>query len=455
MQALFRAASRRFVSLQMIASLAVASVAACSTATQPLVPIAVADATDAQSIASAQQTQQARDGWAAAEGPVTGGAAAISAHIYRVKNRNELSRALMAGGKKIASATPKVIFVEGTIDLSVDDNLRPLVEDDYRDAAFNWNDYAAAFDAKTWGKKPVDGPLEDARKRSADRQLAVVVLQVGSNTSLIGVGKTALIKNGSLMVKNAENVILRNLAFEDAYDYFPQWDPKDNANGEWNSEYDNVTIYTSRRVWVDRCTFSDGARPDHLNRSLLGRPMQFHDGLLDIVRGSDLVTVSNSHFKNHDKGMLIGTSDGRTDDAGKLRVTLHHNWFENIKERSPRVRYGRVHVYNNLYSATPNADYGFGYSIGIGYQSQVVAQNNVFDLPGLASPRIFKWWRGQQLRSVGNVVNGAEIDGLSQLRAQTSTAISDALDWQPTFHLDVQPPERVAAHVRTHAGAKY
>ena len=441
--------------MALAAVVAVALVAACSTPREPVAPNAAA-ANDAQAIVSAQQTQQTQqggDGWAAAEGPVTGGSAASSEHIYRVKNRNELAHALMAGGKKIAAATPKLIFVEGTIDLSVDEKLRPLFEDDYRDAAFSWDAYATAFDPKKWGKKPVDGPLEDARKRSADRQQAVVVLQVGSNTSLIGVGKTALIKNGSLMLKNAENVILRNLVLEDAYDYFPQWDPKDNANGEWNSEYDNLTLYSSRRIWVDRCTFSDGARPDHLNRMLLGRPMQFHDGLLDIVRGSDLVTVSNSHFRNHDKGMLIGNSDGRTDDAGKLRVTLHHNWFENIKERSPRVRYGRVHVYNNLYSATAHADYGFGYAIGIGFQSQVVAQNNAFELPGLASPRIFKWWRGERLHSVGNVVNGAEIDGLSQLRSQTTATISDTLDWLPALYLDVLPPERVAAHVRMHAGA--
>jgi pectate lyase len=280
---------------------------------------------------------------------------------------------------------------------------------------------------------------------------------VGSNTSLIGVGNKALIKNGSLMVKNAENVIIRNIAFEDSYDYFPQWDPKDNANGEWNSEYDNVTLFGSRRVWIDHCTFSDGARPDHLNRVSLGRPMQFHDGLLDIVRGSDLVTVSNSHFKNHDKGNLIGNGDGRTDDAGKLRVTMHHNWFDNVKERSPRVRYGRVHLYNNFYSATPGAEYPYGYSIGVGYQSQIVAQNNAFELPGMNEPRILKLWRGDRFLSAGNLVNGTEVNALAMLRAQVSTTqaveLNDQLDWTPQFHLAIDPTLRVAQHVREHAGA--
>ena len=428
-------------------------IAACSTST----PSSSSSEEPPQSLQSAQQTQQTNDGWGAAEGPVTGGSRAIKEHIYRVRDRAELAQALSAGSRKLAAATPKVIFIEGTIDLSVDDNNRPLVESDYRDSAFNWDDYARTFDPQTWGKKPVEGPLEDARKRSAQRQQSIVMLHVGSNTSLIGVGNKALIKNGSLMVKNAENVIIRNVAFEDSYDYFPQWDPKDNANGEWNSEYDNVTLYGSRRIWIDRCTFSDGARPDHLNRMSLGRPMQFHDGLLDIVRGSDLVTVSNSHFKNHDKGMLIGNGDGRTDDAGKLRVTLHHNWFDNVKERSPRVRYGRVHAYNNLYSATPDSAYSYGYSIGVGYQSQIAAQNNVFEMPAIAEPRVFKWWRGERVHATGNLVNGVEVNALAMLRSQTSVeagaTLNDQLDWTPTFHLAIDPTARVAQFVRSNAGA--
>ncbi len=432
---------------------AITMIASCATST----PSSSSYAAPTQSLLSPQQTQQPNNGWGAAEGPVTGGAGAVKEHIYRVRNRAELAQALMASSRKLAAPIPKVIFVEGTIDLSVDDNNRPLVESDYRDPAFNWDQYARAFDPQTWGKKPVEGPLEDARKRSAARQESVVVLHVGSNTSLIGVGNKALIKNGNLMVKNAENVIIRNIAFEDSYDYFPQWDPKDNANGEWNSEYDNVTLYTSRRIWIDHCTFSDGARPDHLNRSLLGRPLQFHDGLLDIVRGSDLITVSNSHFKNHDKGMLIGNSDTRTDDAGKLRVTLHHNWFDNVKERSPRVRYGRVHAYNNLYSATPDGKYAYGYSIGVGYQSQIVAQNNVFEMPAITEPRVLKWWRGERFKATGNLVNGIEVNALAMLRSQTSAeagaALNDRLDWTPTFHLAIDPTARVAQFVRNNAGA--
>jgi pectate lyase len=402
----------------------------------------------------ARQTQSPGDGWGAAEGPVTGGSGATGEHVYRVRTRSELAHALMAGTDVPAAATPKVIFIDGAIDLSVDANNRALVEADYRDPAFSWDDYARAFDPATWGRQVVEGPLEEARRRSAQRQQAVVVLQVGSNTSLIGIGSNALLKNGSLMVKHAENVIIRNIAFEDAYDYFPQWDPKDNAHGEWNSEYDNVTLYGARRVWIDRCTFSDGARPDRGNRSLFGRPMQFHDGLLDIVRGSDLVTISYSHFRNHDKGLLIGNSDSRSDDDGTLRVTMHHNWFENVKERSPRVRYGRVHLFNNLYTADASADYAYGYSIGVGYRSQIIAENNVFELPEKQSARVFKLWRGDRLRAQGNLVNRQPFDAVALLRAQAPHAMFlDQVSWSPPYRVSIEAASTVSDTVRRDAGA--
>jgi pectate lyase len=435
-----------------LAALAASALVSCATAPAPAIYPGRASVVASADLTSPRQTQSAGDGWSAHDRPVTGGADAADSQVYRVRTRAELVNALAAGGNRGASNTAKVIFVEGTIDLSVDSQNRPLTERDYQDAEFDWAAYAKQFDLQTWGKKPPEGPFEDARKRSADRQASVVVIPVGSNTSLIGVGSSALIKNGGLMIKNAENVLIRNITFEDAYDYFPAWDPKDNANGEWNSEYDNVTIYSSRRVWIDHCTFSDGARPDKINRTLLGRPMQFHDGLADIVRGSDLVTVSYSHFRNHDKGMLIGNSDNRADDGGKLRVTLHHNWFENVKERSPRVRYGRVHVYNNLYTATPGADYGYGYSIGVGFKSQLIVEGNVFDL-NVAQPRVFKLWRGDRILARDNLLGSHLVDALAILQPQANSALGADAGWTPPYAGAIDPVLTVAATVKMHSGA--
>ena len=44
--------------------------------------------------------------------------------------------------------------------------------------------------------------------------------------------------------------------------------------------------------------------------------------------------------------------DSRTQDRGQHRVTQHHNRWTDIGQRAPRVRFGDVHVYNNLYEQT-------------------------------------------------------------------------------------------------------
>ena len=103
---------------------------------------------------------------------------------------------------------------------------------------------------------------------------------------------------------------------------------------------------------------------------------QVHDGHLDITNASDLVTVSWNRFVDHDKMMLIGSSDNAPADVGKLRVTLHHNLFQNIGQRAPRVRFGQVHVYNNLYVIANPENYG--YSWGVGIQSALYAEENLF-----------------------------------------------------------------------------
>ena len=158
------------------------------------------------------------------------------------------------------------------------------------------------------------------------------------------------------------NVIVRNLTFRDTRDCFPRWDPNDNSPdsppGNWNSLYDSVSLQRSENVWVDHNTFTDEPNVDSTQPLYFGRPYQVHDGQLDITSGSDLVTVSRNVFTEHGKTMLIGSSNTSTTDPGKLRVSVHHNVFRNVQERAPRVRFGQVHVYNNLYEGAPGVQLG-------------------------------------------------------------------------------------------------
>jgi len=87
--------------------------------------------------------------------------------------------------------------------------------------------------------------------------------------------------------------------------------------------------------------------------------------LLDITNASDLVTVSWNRFRNHDKTMLIGSSDSASADRGKLRVTFHHNSFESLGQRAPRVRFGQVHVFNNFYEIENLGHYLYSWGVGI------------------------------------------------------------------------------------------
>ncbi|HKP63369.1 MAG TPA: polysaccharide lyase family 1 protein, partial [Polyangiales bacterium] len=71
------------------------------------------------------------------------------------------------------------------------------------------------------------------------------------------------------------------------------------------------------------------------------------DGMIDIKKGADNVTISYNHMHDHHKMSLNGYSD---DDDMTRHVTFHHNVFENIGSRTPLQRHGYSHVLNNLLS---------------------------------------------------------------------------------------------------------
>ncbi|HEY1092773.1 MAG TPA: polysaccharide lyase family 1 protein, partial [Burkholderiaceae bacterium] len=380
--------------------------------------------------------------WAAADGGTRGGADAKPEQVFDVRNRDELVAALNLG------STPKIIRLHGRIDLQREAS-------EFADPVWNFAAFQKAYDPATWGQKAPEGEQEEARRRSAKRQAAWTVLRVPSNTTLIGVGSEAGLAGATLFLDKVDNVIIRKLHLSDAYDHFPAWDPKDNGHGEWNSEYDTVTLRGATHVWIDHCTFDDGAHPDQAEASAFGQQIQHHDGLLDVTQQSDLVTISWNVFSSHEKTSLVGSSDAQRLDDGKLRVSYHHNLFENVKERTPRVRWGAVHVFNNLFVGRSDASYGYGYSLGVGAHSRIVSENNAWELsPDIPAARIVKWWKGQLFSDRGSLLNGQAVDLLASLRAANpGVEISAEVGWQPTLFTRIDPANEVAALVRAGAGA--
>ncbi len=407
-------------------------------------------------------TLPANDGWAADGTGTTGGSTADAAHVFVVHNRAELVAAL--GGdnaSNAANAAPKIVFIRGTIDGNTGAGNQPLSCADYADPGYSLDAFLAAYDPAVWGRasKP-SGPLEDARVRSSKNQAAQVVINIGPNTTIVGLAGAKVV--GADFLVKVDNVIIRNLDFQDAHDCFPAWDPTDGATGNWNSNYDTLSITGGTHVWVDHDTFSDGTNPDANQPVYFGRPYQVHDGLLDITKGADLVTVSYSYFHDHDKTMLIGSTDSPTYDVGKLRVTLHDNRFENLGQRAPRVRYGQVHVYNNLYQAPQAtgafAESGYSYSWGVGRNSAIYAENNYVSLgAGVDPAQVVHYWGGTAMTETGTLVRvGGTLSQTSLLAAynaaNTPTIGTDA-GWTPTLHTTVLPAIAVPFLVTATAGA--
>ncbi|VDB82653.1 unnamed protein product [Peniophora sp. CBMAI 1063] len=171
-------------------------------------------------------------------------------------------------------------------------------------------------------------------------------VDVGNHTTIVGVGSNSGLTGGGFRVKKGTNVIFRNLQLSKS-----------------PHPTDLIELQTSTNIWVDHNTFT----------SDLDHDKDYYDGMLDMNHGTDFVTVSWNVFQQHYKCSLVGGSDNTGDeDSGHLRVTYHHNHFYEINSRTPSIRFGTAHIYNNYYdnvldSAVDSRD-----------GAQVLVEDNVF-----------------------------------------------------------------------------
>jgi pectate lyase len=193
----------------------------------------------------------------------------------------------------------------------------------------------------------------------------------------------ATIRHAEFNIKNGTNLILRNLRFDELW----EWDEATRGAYDAN-DWDFVTIGdgggVTSGIWVDHCTFTKA-----------------YDGVLDIKKGASNITVSWSEVvpaatgpgsfvqQQFDaleanragnvmynllrgsaaqelftqaqvidialpqkKGHLIGSTN--LEGLTSYTVTLHHNYYKDLQDRMPRLRGGDVHGYN-LYIDSSNA----------------------------------------------------------------------------------------------------
>jgi pectate lyase len=250
------------------------------------------------------------------------------------------------------------------------------------------------------GMLALPGPMHDV---SSDK----TIVGIGSASGFTGGGLNIGLPNEDITTPPANairNVIVRNLSFRDFAD-----------------DGINVQMF-SHHIWIDHNDLSNG-----------------FDGTVDIKRGSSYVTVSWNHTHNHTKNMLLGHDDSNAaQDVGRLKVTYHHNWYDQTPQRNPRVRFGEpVHVYNNYY--LHNTDVGVACQANAG----CLVEGNYFE--NVEEP-VTNHYAGPSGRCVArnNVFTGAEPG-----QPDCSGSVQEARDY---YSYTLDDPNTVKAAVMAGAG---
>ena len=395
----------------------------------------------------------AASGWASQGAGTTGGAGAPASNVYVVRNWAELNKALVnansptyASDPAAAKREPKIIQVVGTIFGTDLGNGRLADEAYYKSlnataAKWDFNLYLQSLDTAFMADLAIRvaqgdpeaialrariSALSSARSTLRNLQKAQIQFIIPSNTTIVGVGRDARIVDGYFLVNATPNIIIRNLEFQAPQDLTPSWDGK----SALDSRYKAISVVTGKQLWIDHCTLSDGNPVEeivtingvtsHVNR---------FDGLIDIEDSSDYVTLSYNVFKNHDKTNMVGGSgDGNgVKERDFNRLTFHNNVWDNITQRAPRARFGRIHVYNNYYrgDTAATAKYRLGYFIGMGAESRILSEANAFEISGpeAGASKVVSNLNGYQFKDVGSWING--VPASAELEAAAKAALEN------------------------------
>jgi len=190
------------------------------------------------------------------------------------------------------------------------------------------------------------GPLWIVFDQAVDITL-LSKIKAQSHKTIDGRGLSVKLRNYGFEIAGQENFVIVNLSFDGQRHDDPALPDND---------HDAITLKQgAHAVWIDHCTFQN-----------------YRDGLVDITQGSTDVTISWSHFTLHENVMLLVSEDDTPEQGRMLRVTLHHNWFDHTERYNPRIRWGFVHMFNNLLDTW--GDWG----VAASQQSSLYSEWNVY-----------------------------------------------------------------------------
>ncbi|MCG5472715.1 polysaccharide lyase family 1 protein [Micromonospora sp. LAH09] len=160
---------------------------------------------------------------------------------------------------------------------------------------------------------------------SCNTAAGVIELKQISNVTILGVGGAVFDQLG-IHIRDSSNIIIQNVTIRNVK---KSGSPTSNGGDAIGMES------TVRNVWVD-----------HVTLEASGGESEGYDGLFDMKDNTQYVTLSYSILRNSGRGGLVGSSES---DRSNGFITYHHNLYENIDSRTPLLRGGTAHIYNNHY----------------------------------------------------------------------------------------------------------
>jgi pectate lyase len=249
-----------------------------------------------------------------------------------------------------------------------------------------------------------------------DRRLAV-----GSNKTVVGLGRGAQLRGASFDLSMSQNVIFRNVAVYD-------------VNRDMIEAGDGFDLAQVDNVWLDHVTLK-----------------WISDGFTDGRPGSRGVTISWARYDGSNE-LACGGRHPRASQFSETEATIHHSWWDSTNSRSPLFDSvgARAHLFNNVIGN--NADFGVGSACG----AEVLLEGSTFE--NVTTPTL-KWTcpdTGDLVGSIraplGSNSYGANV-GPHRIGSTEAPEPSDAAVFTPTYEYSVEAADIALSRVRSRAGA--
>jgi pectate lyase len=263
----------------------------------------------------------------------------------------------------------------------------------------------------------------------------IVEIKQKNDITILGADGSAA-NFGLHIASSSSNIIVRNMTFG----LLPGGDASDVISIE------GMSSGFPTNIWIDH---------NELFSSMVecaGAGDTAFDGLIDLKKGADNVTVSYNYIHDHHKGTLNGYTD---DDSAVRHITYHHNVFDKVGSRTPLQRHGYSHMLNNLFSAITVS------GINVRMDGYSLVEGNYFEntknpVTSRDSSALGYW----ELRN-NNVASPADFTKFGiTWSASGDSPTKDATDWVTTkaypvalYTYTAQPAQCVKDGLRAVAGA--